>query len=256
MIGLIPLSLVNYVGIPTDFAGYEMEAIELDWFYEGEVQGLATDGSFLFLTACRTFIGSGNATLYKLHFNGTYIDSVVIQTGNLTHSGGIYVCENLIWIPLAEHAFTPSESSLIVRYSLDLEYVDSFCNSSATANDHWGSVFVDQVNQRVFIGSYDTLYIHQFDMNGSHIETYQIPDPIPVQDWITVDRFAFGSFSRKRVSGLSIWDISNPEDQIQEVGSLTIPNTDRGIAYLDGLLYACTGVDDVTLWIIQIDLAQ
>ncbi|TXT54586.1 MAG: hypothetical protein BAJATHORv1_60082 [Candidatus Thorarchaeota archaeon] len=256
IVGLIPLHNSLLVGMPSNYFGYEYRSINLGWFLEGEVQGLATDGRYLYMTSSTTIQGTGEACLYKMNFDGTLISSVRIGQDALCHGGGITIYDNFVWIPLAEFSFTPSNSSQIMRYSLDLDYVDSFCNSTITGIDHWGSVFVDEVNQRVFVSNWNTLQIHEFDMDGNLIQSIIPLNPDAIQDWVVIDNHAFGSCSREGITGLVIFDLDGSFSEIRVIGDLRVPKTSSGIAYHDGVLYSCSGVNKAVLSTIEINLHQ
>ena len=89
----------------------------LDWFTDSEVEGLCTDGEYLFMSTAE-YVGNGNASLYKMHFNGTLVDSVMIlnNTEGLTHGGGLAFYDGMI-CPLCEVSFLKS-----VQKDLDFEY--------------------------------------------------------------------------------------------------------------------------------------
>ncbi|MHA2070538.1 MAG: hypothetical protein ACW985_01980, partial [Candidatus Thorarchaeota archaeon] len=68
-------------------AGYNIAeidlSIELTWFADSEVEGLATDGEHFYISTAETVFGNGDAWLYKLFPNGTYIDEVLVRDGTL-----------------------------------------------------------------------------------------------------------------------------------------------------------------------------
>ncbi|MHA2134982.1 MAG: DUF6454 family protein, partial [Candidatus Thorarchaeota archaeon] len=159
-------------------------SIDLPWFEDSEVEGLATDGEHFFISTAKTLFSTGDAWLYKFLPNGTFKQGIRISNSTLDHGGGIVFHDGLLWIPLSERRIAPNAASKIVRYDTDLNYYDTWLNSSDRGNEHWGAVAVLSGPSKVYIANWGTSGVLVYNLNGTFVHPIQDPPSQNIQDWV------------------------------------------------------------------------
>jgi hypothetical protein len=223
-------------------------SIELTWFADSEVEGLATDGEFFFISTAETVTGSGDAWLYKLFPNGTYIDEVLVRDGTLNHCGGMVFYDDLLWIPLSERGLVPNSPSKIVRYDTNLSLIDEWINSSSIGNVHWGGICILPLLERVYIAGYGTSNLYVYDLDRNRLADIRPPPSEDIQDFVEVDGVLYCSKPGATLDAIHVWEAADSfGNSLQSVGFMETDKARSGLTWLDGAFWTCEGVGSATL---------
>ncbi len=223
-------------------------SIELTWFTDSEVEGLATDGEYFYISTAETVFGNGDAWLYKLFPNGTYIDEVLVRDGTLNHCGGMIFYDGLLWIPLSERGLVPNNPSKIVRYDTNLSFIDEWISSSAIGNVHWGGIFVLPLLERVYIANYGTSNLYVFDLNKNRLNDIGPPPSEDIQDFVEMDGVIYGSKPGASLDAIHVWEAADSYgDSLQSIGVMETDGASSGLTWFDGAFWTCEGLGSATL---------
>ncbi|MFX1332454.1 MAG: DUF6454 family protein [Promethearchaeota archaeon] len=224
-------------------------SIELTWFADSEVEGLATDGEYFYISTAETVFGNGDAWLYKLFPNGTYIDEVLVRDGTLNHCGGMVFYDGLLWIPLSERGLVPNNPSKIVRYDTDLLLVDEWINSSTIGNVHWGGIFILPQLERVYIGNYGTSNLYVYDLDRNRLNDISPPPTENIQDYVEVDGLIYCSKPGASLDAIHVWEAADSYgNSLRSIGVMETEGASSGLTWFDGAFWTCEGSGSATLY--------
>jgi hypothetical protein len=223
-------------------------SIELTWFTDSEVEGLATDGEHFYISTAETVTGNGDAWLYKLFPNGTYIDEVLVRDGTLNHCGGMVFYDGLLWIPLSERGFVPNNPSKIVRYDTSLLLIDEWINSSSISNVHWGGIGILPLLERVYIAGYGTSSLYVYDLDRNRLNDIRPPPSENIQDFVEVDGVLYCSKPGASLDAIHVWEAADSYgNSLQSIGVMETDGASSGLAWFDGAFWTCEGWGSATL---------
>lgn len=223
-------------------------SIELTWFTDSEVEGLATDGEHFYISTAETVFGNGDAWLYKLFTNGTYIDEVLVRDGTLNHGGGMVFYDGLLWIPLSERGLVPNNPSKIVRYDTNLSFVDEWINSSSIGNAHWGGIFILPLLERVYVANYGTSSLYVYDLDRNRLNDIRPPPSENIQDFVEVDGVIYGSKHGASLDAIHVWEAADSYgNSLQSIGVMETDGANSGLTWFDGAFWTCEGLGSATL---------
>ncbi|MHA1925452.1 MAG: DUF6454 family protein [Candidatus Thorarchaeota archaeon] len=223
-------------------------SIELTWFTDSEVEGLATDGEYFYISTAETVFGNGDAWLYKLFPNGTYIDEVLVRNGTLNHCGGMVFYDGLLWIPLSEGWLVPNNPSMIVRYDTSLLFIDEWINSSSIGNVHWGGICILPLLERVYIANYGTSNLYVYDLDRNRLNDIRPPPSENIQDFVEVDGALYCSKPGASLDAIHVWEPADPYgNSLQSIGVMETDGASSGLTWFDGAFWTCEGVGSATL---------
>jgi hypothetical protein len=233
-------------------AGYNIAeidlSIELTWFADSEVEGLATDGAHFYISTAETVFGNGDAWLYKLFPNGTYIDEVLVRDGTLNHCGGLVFYDGLLWIPLSERGFVPNYPSKIVRYDTSLLLIDEWINSSSIGNVHWGGISILPLLERVYIANYGTSNLYVYDLDRNRLNDIRSPPSENIQDFVEVDGVLYCSKPGATLDAIHVWEPADSYgNSLQSIGVMETDGASSGLTWFDGAFWTCEGSGSATL---------
>ncbi|MHA2193137.1 MAG: DUF6454 family protein [Candidatus Thorarchaeota archaeon] len=233
-------------------AGYNIAeidlSIELTWFADSEVEGLATDGEHFYISTAETVFGNGDAWLYKLFPNGTYIDEVLVRDGTLNHCGGLVFYDGLLWIPLSERGFVPNYPSKIVRYDTSLLLIDEWINSSSIGNVHWGGISILPLLERVYIANYGTSNLYVYDLDRNRLNDIRSPPSENIQDFVEVDGVLYCSKPGATLDAIHVWEPADSYgNSLQSIGVMETDGASSGLTWFDGAFWTCEGSGSATL---------
>jgi hypothetical protein len=224
-------------------------SIELTWFTDSEVEGLATDGEYFYISTAETAFGNGDAWLYKLFPNGTYIDEVLVRDGTLNHCGGMIFYDGLLWIPLSERAVVPNNPSRIVRYDTDLLFIDEWINSSSIGNVHWGGICILPLLERVYIGNYGTSNLYVYDLDRTRLNDIRPPPSENIQDYVEVNGLIYCSKPGASLDEIHVWEAADSYgNSLRSIGVMETDGASSGLTWLDGAFWTCEGSGSATLY--------
>ncbi len=205
---------------------------------EGEthhVQGIAVDGSRLWVTAVDRAAGKGWLFEYELD-SGKRLRAAEISHATLIHPGGFDHDEDSLWIPVA--GYRPDSRSVIQQRSkTTLELLASF-----EVPDHIGALAV--VPEGLLLANWDARKFYLYSRDGKLLWSRPNPNPTRYQDIkrrygaiVASGLAARGSQARAVVEWL------DPET-LRPLERETLGRTDRGVPYTnegmdlrDGRLY-------------------
>ncbi|MHA2262349.1 MAG: DUF6454 family protein [Candidatus Thorarchaeota archaeon] len=223
-------------------------SVDLPWFEDSEVEGLATDGEHFYISTAKTVFGGGDAWLYKFLPNGTFKEGIRISNNTLDHGGGIVFHDGLLWIPLSERRIAPNTASKIVRYDTNLNYYDTWLNSSDRGNEHWGAVAVLSELSKVYIANWGTSGVLVYNLNGTFVHPIQDPPSQNIQDWVEVDARLYGSQPGSDISSIQVWDpVDETGNEMQIAGFMRTEGADSGLTWFNGSFWSCSGIGYATL---------
>ncbi|UCE09265.1 MAG: hypothetical protein JSW61_09825, partial [Candidatus Thorarchaeota archaeon] len=224
-------------------------SVDLPWFEDSEVEGLATDGQYFYVSTAKTLFDTGDAWLYKFLQNGTFKEGIRISEGTLDHAGGIVFHEGLLWVPLSERNPTPNIASKIVRYDSNLNYFDTWQNSSERGNDHWGAVVVLPELSKVYIANWGTSRLYVYNPDATFVHLVDDPPSNNIQDWVVVENVLYGSQPGSDTSSIQVWETDDETGtDLQLVGSMRTEGASSGLTWFNGSFWSCSGIGHATLY--------
>jgi hypothetical protein len=224
-------------------------SIELTWFADSEVEGLATDGEYFYISTAETVFGNGDAWLYKLFPNGTYIDEVLVRDGTLNHCGGMVFYDGLLWIPLSERGIVPNSPSKIVRYDTDLLFIDEWINSSSIGNVHWGGICILPQLERVYIGNYGTSSLYVYDLDRNRLNDIRPPPTENIQDYVEVNGLIYCSKPGASLDEIHVWEAADSHgNSLRSIDVMETDAASSGLTWFDGAFWTCEGSGLATLY--------
>ncbi len=229
----------------------DISSRELPWLFNTEVEGMAYDGEYFYISTAKTIDGRGNASLYKVTKSGLLVDSVFIQEGTLTHAGGIALYNDSLWIPLSERSSTPSNPSKVLRYSLDLEFIDIWQDSSELNNAHWGAIGIIPEIETVYLSDFGTSDVYVYDIEGDFIDTITDPPDSSIQSWIAIDGFLCGGQSGYGSNDVAVWEVTNKAGtELRRRGVLTTESgrTQNALTWSNGSWWSCSDSFPTTIY--------
>ncbi|MFW9968458.1 MAG: DUF6454 family protein [Candidatus Thorarchaeota archaeon] len=223
-------------------------SIELTWFTDSEVEGLASDGEHFYISTAETVTGKGDAWLYKLFPNGTYIDEVLVRYGTLNHCGGMVFYDGLLWIPLSERGLVPNNPSKIVRYDTNLLFIDEWINSSSIGNVHWGAICILPLLERVYIASFGTSNLYVYDLDRNRLNDIRPPPSENIQDFVEVDGVLYCSKPGSSLDAIHVWEAADSYgSSLQSIGVMETDGASSGLTWFNGAFWTCEGLGSATL---------
>ena len=228
---------------------YEKWSKELSWLSHTEVEGISYDGEYFYISTAKQIDGQGNASLYKITTNGSLVKSVLIEDGSLNHAGGIELKNGLLWVPLTERSSSPEVPSVVLQYNLNLEYVDTWLDSSGVDNAHWGAICFDSYNELVYISDYGTSTIFIYTLDGTLVKTENNPPDSSIQSMYILDGLLYGAQSGFGADDIVVWDLGNDGLTLRRRGILNTPSglTGNALTWYNGSWYCTSGSSPVTL---------
>jgi len=191
------------------------------------VQGIAVDGSTLYVTAVERAASKGWLFEYDLA-TGKRLRTVELQQGPRFHPGGFDIDGESLWIPIAEYR---RESTTVIqrRSRSTLELLSSF-----EVSDHIGCLA--WTGSRLIGGNWDARKLYEWAPDGTQLQVRPNPRPTRYQEL----KYRYGALIG---SGPNAVEWLDPETlsamRIIEAGATDrkVPYTQEGFDFHDGLLY-------------------